>query len=148
MTLALTTLSDLEEIRDLARRFCAGLDREDADVLRSVFWPDATDDHSWLFCGRAWDFVDMILPQRARVRPTLHVVSNHTIDVDAMGSRAAGEVYCVGFQFRHALAVPTTRVVVGRYLDEYEKREDEWRIIHRQYILEGTFVGAVPEARS
>jgi hypothetical protein len=131
-------LADLEQIRDLAYRFSAGLDREDGEVLRSVFWPDAVDDHGWLFQGRAWDFVDMVLTRRARVRPTLHMVSNHSVSFES-DDMATGTVYGVGFQFRHALDTPTTRMVLGRYLDRYERRDAEWRIAHRQYLLEGTF---------
>jgi SnoaL-like domain len=141
MTASNTRLADLEQIRDLAIRFSQGLDREDADLLRSVFWPDATDDHGWLFEGKAWDFVDMVLPRRERVRPTLHVVSNHRVVFEG-DDVAAGEVYGTGFQFRHALPTPRARMVLGRYLDRYERRGDEWRIAHRRYVLEGTFTEA------
>jgi hypothetical protein len=145
MTLTAARVVDLELIRDLAVRFSQGLDREDADLLRSVFWPDATDDHGGLFQGRAWDFVDMVLSRRERVRPTLHTVSNHRVDFES-DDVATGEVYGTGYQFRHALATPTTRLVLGRYLDRYERRAGEWRITHRQYLLEGTVT--VPAALS
>lgn len=137
MMLAADRLADLEAIRDLAMRFSQGLDREDAELLRSVFWPDATDDHGWLFQGNAWEFVDKVLPRRERVRPTLHVVSNHRIEFEG-DDVASGEVYGTGYQFRHALPTPATRLVIGRYLDRYERRSGEWRIAHRQYLLEGT----------
>lgn len=137
MTSTADRLADLEVIRDLAIRFSQGLDREDADLLRSVFWPDATDDHGWLFQGNAWEFVDKVLPRRERVRPTLHVVSNHRVEFES-DDVASGEVYGTGYQFRHALPTPSTRLVIGRYLDRYERRAGDWRIAHRQYLLEGT----------
>ena len=142
MTLSVQRLSDLEEIRDLAVRYCQGLDREDRDLLRSAFWPDATDDHGWLFEGNAWEFIDAVLPRRERVRPTQHCVMNHRVSFDADGSTATGEAYCVAFQFRHALQGEAARIVVGRYLDKYERREGEWRIGHRRFVLEGVFNGA------
>jgi SnoaL-like domain len=145
MMLSNERLADLEQIRDLAMRFSQGLDREDADLLRSVFWPDATDDHGWLFQGSAWEFVDMILPRRERVRPTLHVVSNHRITFVG-DDLATGEVYGTGFQFRHAIEDPSVRMVLGRYLDRYERRDEEWRIAHRAYVLEGTFAEATRSA--
>lgn len=147
MTLTAERLVDLEQIRDLAIRFSQGLDREDADLLRSVFWPDATDDHGWLFQGNAWEFAEMVLTRRERVRPTLHVVSNHRITFQS-DDHAEGEVYGTGYQFRHALATPSVRVVLGRYLDRYERRNGEWRISSRQYQLEGTYTESGREPSS
>ena len=138
-------IADLEAVRDLALRFAAGLDREDRELLRSVFWPDATDDHGRLFSGLAWDFADVVLTRRGRVRPTLHCVFNHRVWFGDDPDRAAGEVYSTGYQFRHAAVPPSTRVVVGRYLDDYERRHGEWRIRHRQYVLDGMLTEAPQE---
>ena len=38
-------LADREAIRDVAIRYCRGVDRLDVDVLKSAYWPDATDHH-------------------------------------------------------------------------------------------------------
>ena len=45
-------LSDLQCIRDTALRYCRGVDRLDEDLMKSAYWPDATDNHG-TFIGNA-----------------------------------------------------------------------------------------------
>ena len=132
-------LGDLEFIRSLALSFCAGLDQENVSLLKSVFWPDATDDHGTLFQGLAWDFAEYVVTQRERVRPTLHTVTNHHVSFDASDQDSAtGLVYGVGYQFAHALPTRRTRIVVGWYEDVYRRRSGEWKIQNRRFVLVGT----------
>ena len=46
-----------EAIREVAFRYSRGVDRLDADVMRSAYWPDAVDDHG-RFVGNGWEFVE------------------------------------------------------------------------------------------
>ena len=55
MVYTVDQLSDLESIRDVARRYCRGVDRLDLEEMKSAYWPDATDDHV-TFVGNAWEF--------------------------------------------------------------------------------------------
>ena len=41
-----------EACREAARRYSYGVDRLDAEVMKSAYWPDATDDHG-VFVGNA-----------------------------------------------------------------------------------------------
>ena len=52
------------------------------------------------------------------------------------GERAPGEVYNVTYLFQRDADVLDTWY--GRYLDRYEKRGEEWRIIERVCVHEGT----------
>jgi hypothetical protein len=133
--------SDREAIRTLAVAYCRALDEEDPDGMKSVFWPEATDDHGTLFVGKAWDFADRFVSWRERVRPTMHVVWNHIIDFDGE-DRARGWCSGGGLQFAHGRPEPRTRLVVGHYADEYERRAGEWRISARTFRLAGTMTEA------
>lgn len=126
-------LSDLEEIRDVVLRYCRGIDRLDADTMRSAYWPDAVDDHG-VFVGNAWEFVDRCMGSHARWRSTMHCVLNHAIELDGADS-ARGEVYNVTYLFPPEGEVS---MWVGRYLDRYERRDGQWRIAHRICVHEGT----------
>ena len=42
---ALRVLLDKQEIHEVLMRYCRGIDRCDAELLHSVYHPDATDDH-------------------------------------------------------------------------------------------------------
>ncbi len=128
-------LSDLEAIRDVAKRYCRGVDRLDPDEMKSAYWPEATDDHG-TFVGNAHEFVEHCMVSHLRWRSTNHTIMNHTIDLDEDGVHARGEAYNVSYLFQKEADVLDTWW--GRYLDRYEKRGDEWRIIERVCVHEGT----------
>lgn len=128
-------LSDMEQIKDVARRYCRGVDRLDEDLMKSAYWPDATDDHG-VFVGNAMEFVEMCMVSHLRWRSTSHCILNHSIDLDDDGTHAQGESYNVTYLFQKDNDVLDTWH--GRYLDLYEKRAEEWRILERVCVHEGT----------
>ena len=140
MDYSLRQLSDLENIRNVAKRYCRGVDRLDGELMKSAYWPDATDNHG-LYVGNAMDFVDMCMVSHLKWRSTNHCIFNHTIELDADGKHARGEVYNVTYLFQKDQDVLDTWH--GRYLDDYEKRADEWRIIERICVSEGTISAAI-----
>ena len=70
-----------------------------------------------------------------RWRSTHHCVLNHAIELDSDGTHARGEIYNVTYLFHADDSLDTWH---GRYLDLYEKRQDEWRILNRICVHEGT----------
>jgi hypothetical protein len=58
-------LADREAIRDCLYRYCRGIDRCDAGLLQSAFWPDALDSHA--MPGKpainAYDFIARVIPR-------------------------------------------------------------------------------------
>ncbi len=128
-------LSDIESIRDATKRYCRGVDRLDEDLMKSAYWPEATDDHG-VFVGNAMEFSEMCMVSHLRWRSTNHCIFNQTVELDADGVHARGETYNVTFLFQKDVAVLDTWY--GRYLDVYEKRGGEWRILERVCVHEGT----------
>jgi hypothetical protein len=128
-------LADREAIREVANRYAHGVDRLDGVWMKSAYWPDAVDDHG-VFVGNAWEFVDRCMASHVRWRTTLHTTLNHQIEIDPGRVTARGELYNVSYLFR--ADSPTLETWYGRYLDRYERRGDEWRIIHRVCVHEGT----------
>jgi hypothetical protein len=127
-------LSDLQCIRDATLRYTHGLDRLDPDMMRSAYWPEATDQHGPAFSGRAWDYVDVAMASHGRWQPSLHTLMNQIIELEDDGTHARGESYCIAYLF------DTERPVLfqwfGRYLDRFEKRDGEWRILGRVVVHE------------
>jgi hypothetical protein len=129
-------LADLQAISEVVQRYCRGVDRLDEALMKSAYWPDATDDHG-VFVGNAHEFVEHCMVSHLRWRSTSHCVFNHHIELDPDGVHARGETYNVTYLFQRDADVLDTWH--GRYLDRYQKRGDEWRIIERVCVHEGTF---------
>ncbi len=135
MTYTTVQLSDIQCITAVAQRYCRGVDRLDEALMKSAYWPEATDDHG-VFVGNAWEFVEMCMVSHLRWRSTNHCIFNHHIELEDDGKHARGELYNVTYLFQKDADVLDTWY--GRYLDRYEKRGDEWRIIERVCVHEGS----------
>ncbi len=95
---------------------------------------------------------------------TTHTVLNEYYEIDAAADKGVGEIYVLAFlstsQAGDVMAVENYKekesdggfeyVVAGRYVDRYECREGDWRIVMRQYIIDWSrtseFTGADPNA--
>ena len=113
-----------EAIRQAALRYCRGVDRLDAELMRSAYHDDATDDHG-VFVGSAADLCTRVMRSHRRYEATMHCVLNHAIEITD-DSHATGEVYNVTYLLRAADG--------GRQLDTWWGR-----------YLEGTLFEADPE---
>lgn len=76
----LLDLSSREQIRDCIARVSRGEDRRDAQLLKSCFWPDATDDHG-IFHGSLDEYLDWVVPGAEAVVLTQHVLGQHLIEL-------------------------------------------------------------------
>lgn len=132
----------VEACREAARRYSYGIDHLDGDVMKSAYWPDAVDDHG-VFVGNAWEFVDRCIDSHDRWEWTMHTVFNHRVELDPDGEHARGEMYNVAYLF----SADERRINswYGRYLDRYECRDGEWRIVHRVCVHHGDTSEAVPD---
>lgn len=137
----------MEACREAARRYSYGIDRLDAIVMKSAYWPDATDDHG-VFAGNAWQFCDRVVSSHDRLTWTMHTIFNHRVDIHAGGTHARGEVYNVSYLFTQGSDSIERRLDTwyGRYLDTYEQRDNEWRIQHRVCVHHGDVSQAVPQS--
>ena len=121
-------MADREAIRDCLYRYARGIDRIDEGMLRSAYWPDATDDHL-AFSGTIDEFIDWAFPKLRAMDQNLHIIANILIRLD--GYTAAVESYLYGIQRLEVDGVMRDIIAAGRYLDRFERRGDEWRIARR-----------------
>jgi ketosteroid isomerase-like protein len=125
-----------EAIRQAVLRYCRGVDRLDAELMRSAYHDDATDDHG-VFVGSAADLCARVVRSHRRYEATMHCVLNHAIDI-ADDTHATGEVYNVTYLLRAADDGRLLDTWWGRYLDRYEYRDGRWAIAHRVCVHEWT----------
>lgn len=117
-----------QAIYDLACQYSRGLDRLDAELLRSVFFEDAFCEYGF-YNGPPAGFIDFAMQALGSHEANHHMIGNTLVDVE--GEEAFGEVY---FQAYHKLAAESgfqDLIIAGRYIDRYEKRDGVWKIAYR-----------------
>ena len=126
-------LLDKQSITEVLHRYSRGVDRCDRAILATVYWPDAEDDHI-LFQGGGDALLDYLVGAVQGMH-TAHRVSNILIDFDD-ADRARVESYVWAY---HNVPVASGRedvVFGGRYFDQFERRDGEWRIAKRRVIMD------------
>lgn len=127
---AVTELLAQQQVRDCLMRYCRGVDRCDAELVRSAYHRDATDDHGY-WKGNGWEFADFIVEAKLRDNDwTTHAVQNVLVEVD--GDVAHAESYVEASLKPRGL--DEVRVFVGRYVDRLERRDGQWRIADRVVV--------------
>jgi hypothetical protein len=130
MMLTLQEISAHIEIRQVLAAYARGVDRCDADLLKSCYHEDATDQHT-MFNGTGHAFADFIVDFCTKMGGTsLHQITS--VHIDLKGARADVESYYIAMQqFRDAEGSDRMLVAGGRYLDRFEERGGAWKIAKR-----------------
>jgi hypothetical protein len=127
-------LLDKQSITEVIYRYARSMDRLDRDLGRSVFWPEATADyHQQMYQGTGYGFVDMVMEAHPNYTAHSHQFSNILISVD--GDTATSETYgdvTLRRLDEDGRCIDSRNL--GRYVDRWEKRGGEWRIIERTYL--------------
>jgi hypothetical protein len=116
-------------IREVVLRYCRGVDRLDLELVRSCYHPDATDSHG-SFNGGLEEFLTWVERILRRYTMTMHYIANQL--VDRVGEdRARCESYGVAVH-RTAGGEAAGNLTTGfRFIDDFERRGGEWRIVRR-----------------
>jgi hypothetical protein len=130
----LQELLDTKACEDVLMRYGRTLDWLDETGQESCFWPDAEIDYGF-FQGSGADWVPVVMEVEAAAPRRWHLSTGVMVQVN--GSTAKGECYglSVGSSENEQGELMDT-MFGGRYLDELEKRNDEWRISKRRYIAD------------
>jgi hypothetical protein len=136
----LQELLDREAIRDVVWRYCHGVDRADKAVLETIYWPEAIETHGE-YVGSASGFIGHALNVVNQVESIQHLIGNTLIRVVGSHANVESSFFC--YQVMPAKAPdhpdysgrpgpgPCSLFLGGRYLDRFECRAGEWRILHR-----------------
>lgn len=121
------------EILDQLYLYCRGVDRRDWQLVRQCYHPGAVDDHGG--DSRTIDqFIGWLETRHRSIAQSFHTLMNVSF-THRSDTCVHTEAYAIA---RQAIdKKPDARLAVGcRYLDQFELRDDEWRIVHRQVIYE------------
>jgi hypothetical protein len=135
----LQRLLDESAIRDVLSRYGRGVDRNDHEVLLSMFWPGAIDEHG-VYNGTIEEYVDWLKANHTPDESWMHHNTTQRIEID--GDQAFTETYCIATNRIPARngEPPVDRIVRIRYCDRFEKRGEEWRIAHRKVVYSPSVV--------
>jgi ketosteroid isomerase-like protein len=152
----LNEAADRAEIENLLGRYCRAIDRCDVELLRSVYHPDAVDDHGAMKLN-AHEFAQQIVDMLgALCEHTINTVTHSVIEVrgdtatsesyylathsiaadEAAIEKWFGPAYLAAQRAAGTLSQRHEYVCIGRYLDELSRRDGAWRISRRRITNE------------
>jgi len=127
-------MKDRQEILACIQRECRGRDRQDVDIVNSCWWEDGVDEHGPVITA-APKYAERANQGHAMFfNMTSHNITNHFCTIE--GNTAYCESYVVGGLFWKDNK--TTTLALGRYIDQLEKRNGEWRLLVRRCTIEMT----------
>jgi ketosteroid isomerase-like protein len=125
-------LLDKEAIRDVIVRYGRGVDRGDVALVTQAYHPDAVDDRGYEQYTGETIGPKMVEQMLQSMVMTSHHLTTQTIHVD--GDTAGAETYVLGIHRPNFGGQESRLLSAGRYIDRLERRDGEWRIVHRSMV--------------
>jgi hypothetical protein len=112
------------------------------ELVRSCYWDEATDSHAPAFEGNVDEYVHWLSEVLPGVESISHQFTNTVITADLAAGTASVESYCLNAVVPRAADGPTParQLQCLRYLDRFERRDDEWRILRREVVRDWTWM--------
>ena len=129
----LAALLDRDAIRACVVRLARGEDRRSAALIRSCWWAEAKFDYG-VYAGDFDAYLAWVVPGADAILDTQHLLGQTHIELD--GARARAETHVFSYHRVAGDAGERDTCIGGRYLDTFEKRGDEWRIIDRVMLYD------------
>jgi hypothetical protein len=124
--------ADRSEIHQVLMRYCRGVDRANEALVNSAFHPGAIDDHG---TPRPAPELAAGVARPGGQRQLMHFMGNYIIDFED-DDLAFVESYFISMSPVDEDGKTSTRSRYGRYLDRFERRDGEWKIVHRKVVDE------------
>jgi hypothetical protein len=128
------TLSDREQIFDLAVRYATALDSRDWALLRTCFVPDVVGDYEGIGEVHGYDALEAMC--RTALDPldaSQHIVTNFAVDI--RGDEADFSCYLHAQHVNNAAEGGNLFVVAAKYTDLQRKTDEGWQIARRQLAM-------------
>jgi 3-phenylpropionate/cinnamic acid dioxygenase small subunit len=126
-----STLTDREEIFDLAVRYATALDSRDWQLPRTCFLPDVVVLYEGVGEVEGYEGVEDIC--RRALEPldaSQHILSNFVIDL--RGDEADFSCYLHAQHVKQAVEGEPLFVVAGQYTDLHRRTDEGWKIARRR----------------
>jgi hypothetical protein len=126
----------------LLHLYCRAVDQRDAELLATIYHPDAYEDHL-VYRGPAEGFIAMVVDELALDTFGMHDLG--TCIIELAGDAANVETYYTSYRGRpHASGGEYLIRSGGRYFDRLERRRDgPWLIASRSVTREWRYVDRI-----
>lgn len=128
-----TALLDRVAIEALMARYARGVDRIDISLIKSTFWPGAVDEHG-TWNGPADEFADYLNTSLRAFEASQHHLGQLHVEFYDNGTKADVETYFIASHVMKQELGGAFFVLAGRYLDQMEKRDGEWKVSYRRLV--------------
>ena len=125
-----------DEIHEVLARYARGVDRADAELLKSCYHADAIEEHGGNYTGNAHEYVDGAVVRIRQMGAMQHLLGSSHIEFDAAGRVAWVETYVWTFARLRQGDASTDTFTGGRLVDRFERRDGAWRIAHRRTVFD------------
>ncbi|MER7684935.1 nuclear transport factor 2 family protein [Streptomyces sp. NPDC097610] len=134
-----------ERIRDTLARYSRGVDRCDAELLKSVYHPEALDLHGSVD-GPASDYADYLLEKMMNGPVATHHLLGHSCIEFGSADSAHVETYFVARHLEEDSEGERVDSAGGRYCDDFALRDGAWKIQRRTVVVDWNLVsrGVMP----
>jgi hypothetical protein len=128
-----------QQVADGMARYARGIDRRDEELVRSVYFEDATDDHGYGFSGSGWDLATATRRDGTgfpvQWTATTHFLGQSYIEIVDGG--ALSETYFISYsRSDDDSGTPWDIVISGRYVDRWEHRDGDLKIAYRTVVYD------------
>ena len=130
---AFQELLDRQAIRDVLARYARGCDRVAPELMASVYHEDSWDFHG-VFEGPGAELASDEKRQQAHNVIAHHALCQMHIELD--GDVARCETYYIASGIREYETGRRVRLICGRYLDRFERRDGVWKIAVRRALVD------------
>ncbi|MBA3038006.1 MAG: nuclear transport factor 2 family protein [Desulfobacterium sp.] len=127
-------LQDKEEIKDILHRYHRASFLNDEAMKRSCWHPDGTDDHAGFISGTIDEVLPVFFKMRKNIKLSHMCLSNIVIKLD--GDFADCESYVADCHVFENEGQTYHWLAGGRYVDRFERRNGEWRILNRASYMD------------
>jgi hypothetical protein len=122
-----------QALHELNTAYCRAADRADTALLQSLWHPDARISYGE-YSGGPDGFCAYWSGIRDHFERITHLIGNDYYVVD--GDRAVGETLLARFEILPRQSGTVDRMIGGRFLDRFERRDGEWKLSGRAFVLD------------
>ncbi len=130
----LTDLLDRDAIRRALVTLARGEDRRDAALISLALWPDSVTDYG-VYKADFAQYLEWVVPGAEAITNTQHVLGQSHIELG--GATAKVETQVISYhRVVYGEGDEHDTCIGGRYLDVFEQRGGEWRILERKMLYD------------